>query len=170
MTHHRAPGDRTTQDLALNRIGFHQLSLPSCPVCTGEVAERSPEAWALYNTYESIITIAVAVISAFENGLNPIRYLKLEEMAALAKTVLPHQSDFMDERGPSGAFFLLDEIKQKLLDELRAVLEGKKTDREQLQHATEIIKQAAMVSDVSTEQRLGLDAQIPEAIKADASE
>lgn len=47
MTHHRAPGDRTTQDLALNRIGFHQPSLPSCPVCTGEVAERSPEAWAL---------------------------------------------------------------------------------------------------------------------------
>ena len=91
-------------------------------------------------------------------------------MVALAKTVLPHQSDFMDEHGPYGAYFLLDEIKQKLLDELRLVLEGKEADREQLQHAIEITKQARIVSDAGTKHDLGLDAQIPEAIKADATD
>lgn len=130
----------------------------------------SPVAWAFYNAYCSIATVAFAVLSALEHGLDPNRFVKTEEMVALAKTILPHQSDFMDKYGPYGAYFLLDEIKQKLLDELHSVLEGKEADREQLQHAIEITKQARIVSDAGTKHDLGLDAQIPEAIKADATD
>ena len=130
----------------------------------------SPKAWALYKSYESITSNAVAVFSAFEHGVDPMRFLKMDEMTALAKTVLPHQSDFMDEYGPTGAYFLLDEIKQQLLNELRSVLEGKRTDLEQMQQAIEITKQANLLANADREHELGLDAQIPNAIRAKGPE
>lgn len=165
-----APNDPKTREFfaALAKIGGppEKLSEPAM----ADEPFVSPDAWALYKTYVTITTNAFAVLSALEHGLSPNRFLKMEEMVALAKMVLPHQSDFMDKYGPSGAYFLLDEIKQKLLNELRSMLEGKKIDREQLQQAIEITKLASTVSDADTKYELGLDTQIPEAIRADAPE
>lgn len=65
---------------------------------------------------------------------------KSDELINLLLKVLPHQKEFIEKFGVEGSFYLLEEIEQKLLDEINDFLSGKGVSEERLKEATEIIK------------------------------
>lgn len=99
-----------------------------------------------------------------EKGVDPNKLLKLDDMAKLAEATLPHHAKLFDKYGFSFSFFLLDEIKQKLLTQLRYTLQGKEADQEQLYQSMEITRLATVV--LAASQESGVDVRIPEGMKS----
>ena len=59
-------------------------------------------------------------------------------MRDVMKAALPHQGKFIDENNPSSYHFLLEELKDRLLAELKNMLEGKDVDKAAISQAKEI--------------------------------
>ena len=61
-------------------------------------------------------------------------------IAKLIKIALPHQSLFVEKFGESGYFPLLEELEEKLLVEINAMLSGKESDKSTAELAAQILK------------------------------
>lgn len=95
--------------------------------------------WAYFSAYQSIVLHYVVLAKVFELGLGD-NMTKSDELINLLLKVLPHQKEFIEKFGVEGSFYLLEEIEQKLLDEINDFLSGKGVSEERLKEATEIIK------------------------------
>lgn len=100
--------------------------------------------WALFATYKSVAIHAVNTLAALSRGVDPIKFLRNEELSTQVKAVLPGFSTFMDDHGHSGAYFLLDDIKQSLLMALRTELQIDASDPAHLARLSFDIEQAAL--------------------------
>ena len=78
----------------------------------------SPLAWAYYSAYQAIVMSAYATARVLAEGL-----------------------EWIDSNDPSAYDYLLDEIKDLLLLELRKTLEGREADREAVEQAKRIAEQ-----------------------------
>ena len=63
-----------------------------------------------------------------------------EHTATLLKTILPHRSSFIDQRGFSGSVHLLEEIEKAILTELRSALAGEGEDQDAIKRSAAILK------------------------------
>jgi len=115
----------------------------------------SPMAWAVFSAYLAILMQAVVKFSALKFGVGKdyTNYVKLSE---LVKSVLPHQSDFIEEYGSDAYHYLLGELEERLLVELRSMLAGVEDDKKTVAQAAQIQKlaeevQNAMRADQSPE-------------------
>jgi hypothetical protein len=102
----------------------------------------SPLAWAYYSAYQAIVMSAYATARVLAEGLEDAgKLLRRDNAKGLLKTILPHQSEWIDSNDPSAYDYLLDEIKDLLLLELRKTLEGREADREAVEQAKRIAEQ-----------------------------
>tara|TARA_R110000851_G_scaffold100161_3_gene215684 strand:+ start:3555 stop:4361 length:807 start_codon:yes stop_codon:yes gene_type:complete len=102
----------------------------------------TPLAWAYYSAFSAIIMSAVAKMQILKIGLeDPGKYLNSEHSKKLLKTVLPSRSEYIDNNDSSVHHYLIDEIEQLLLLELKNIQDGKEADRDNAQRAAEITKE-----------------------------
>lgn len=82
-------------------------------------------AWAYFSAYQAILMFAVAQMQLLKYGLNNPKLLKPEHVVRLANAALPGYEEYLAKNGTDGAYYLLDELERKLLDELtRSLKEG----------------------------------------------
>ncbi|MDO9055986.1 MAG: hypothetical protein Q7U69_05515 [Sulfuricurvum sp.] len=107
----------------------------------------TPLAWAYYSAYSSIIMQAVTVMQVLKIGIDSAeKLLKLENTNSLLKTVLPHRTEYINQHGMSIHQYLLDEIEELLLMELKNIQDGHEDDKENAKRAAEINKEVEKVS------------------------
>jgi hypothetical protein len=63
----------------------------------------------------------------------------LEKIKEVLKAALPDKSQFIESRQPSAFHDLLDELEEKLLTELRNMLDGRELDEAALVQAKHIV-------------------------------
>ena len=81
-------------------------------------------------------------LEVLKSGVGPKDYADHEAITKLIKAALPHQAEFIDEYGPTGYHYLLDEIETKLLRELQEMLAGTEADQASIEKAAEVVKLA----------------------------
>jgi hypothetical protein len=101
----------------------------------------SPLAWAYYSAYQAIVIHAVLKLKAIQTGIEK-DFADIENITKLVKVALPHQTEYIDKYGPSVFHYLLDELESKLLAELSNLLGGEKNDKETVERAAEIVREA----------------------------
>jgi hypothetical protein len=90
---------------------------------------------------------AVAVMQVLKIGVdNAEKFLSFENTNNLLKTVLPYKAEYIDNYGMACHHYLLDEIEQLLLMELKNIQEGDEDDKENARRAAEINKEVEKVS------------------------
>ena len=104
----------------------------------------TPLAWAYFSAYKSIITQAAMRWHILKTGIGK-DFSDTKHMTNLVKAVLPHQTDYIDKHGPESFHFLLDEIEQMLLTELKNILKGLESDKESIERAAQILEESEKV-------------------------
>ena len=134
-------------------------NVPDPPVLTnpaaGEppISASSPLAWAYFSTYHTIVVSAYTFAQLLSIGVeDPDRLFATDYVRALVKAALPHHADYIDRTHPSAYFNLLDELQDRLLDELQKMIRGEEQDTTSLERAAAIMVQAAELS-----KRMALD-------------
>jgi hypothetical protein len=107
-------------------------------------------AWALFLAYSSIIVWAVIKLEIIKGGLDP-KFIKKDTTVDVVKSVLPDYSSYIDKYGDDACHFLLDEIENRLLTELKNMLEGAESDKASVDKAAEIVKHSKKLLEVSEE-------------------
>lgn len=101
----------------------------------------SPLAWAFYSAYQSIVMHAVIKLQMLQNGIDK-DFADTKAITKLVKVALPHQQEFIEKYGPSAFHYFLEELESKLLLEINNILQGKKSDKESIEKAALILKEA----------------------------
>ena len=102
----------------------------------------SPLAWAYYSAYQAIVLGAYMRAKVLEFGVdNPQKILNEEPVKNLIKAALPHYNEYIDEYGPSGYHYLLEELEKSLLTELQKMIRGE-------EQAAADVEQAARIMDM----------------------
>lgn len=107
----------------------------------------TPLAWAYYSAYSSVILQAFAVMQILKIGVDDAeKYFNFDTTNNLLKTVLPLRTEYIEKHGMSAHHYLLDEIEQLLLTELKNIQNGHVDDKENAKRAAEINKEVEKVS------------------------
>lgn len=127
-------------------------------------------AWAYFHAYRSILYMNLARYTALKNAISaqdsdPEKYFSIENLREILKAALPHQSKFIDENDPGAYYYLLEEIEDCLLAELRKILDGEEADKSSTEKARRIMD-AVSDSNRRADQELSRQAA-PEGIKKD---
>jgi hypothetical protein len=102
----------------------------------------SPLAWAYYSAYSAIVLSAYTTARVLAEGVEDAGKLLIRDSAKeLLKTILPHQSDWIESNDPCAYDYLLDEIKDLLLSELKRILEGHEADKGEIEQSKRIAEQ-----------------------------
>ena len=104
----------------------------------------SPMAWAYYSAYTSIIVYAKMQIEALKRGVDS-KYFDEEPSKKLVKTALPHYNDLIDKYGTAAYHLFLDELENKILDEIGITLKGDEWSKESIKQAADIVEQSEKV-------------------------
>lgn len=105
-------------------------------------------AWAYYSAYSSIIWHYVLQAKLFESGLSD-NLLDIEKMTKMVSVALPHQEEFIKKFGVGAFGHLLDELQDKILNELDSMLSGKTLDSSGLEKAAKIQELAQELSEAN---------------------
>lgn len=111
----------------------------------------TPVAWAYFAAYQAILLHAVAFIKLLQLGVDGHQFMASENLIKLIKTALPHYSTYIDEHGPSAAYYLLDELENSLLEELKRMLDGVAADMTEIARAKQILVEASRVNSETSE-------------------
>jgi hypothetical protein len=115
----------------------------------------SPLAWAYYSAYQSILMGAYLEARMLAEGVEDAgKLLKRDHAKELLKAALPHQREFIETNDPSAYNFLLDELKDCLLAELKRMLDGKEADRDAIDHAKQIASAVKRIETDRAEQNI----------------
>ncbi|HEH9427109.1 TPA: hypothetical protein SIA32_002332 [Aeromonas sobria] len=107
----------------------------------------TPLAWAYYSAFSAIIASAVMKMQLLKVGMeNSNVILKSDYPKNLIKTVLPLRAKYIDENGDAVHHYLLDEIEQLLLSELKNIQDGNEVDKDNAQRAAEINKEVERIT------------------------
>ncbi|RJG36913.1 hypothetical protein [Motilimonas pumila] len=102
----------------------------------------TPIAWAYYSAYSSVIMSAYTRMQILKIGVDDAeKFLNSDHTDKLLKTVLPLNADYIDQHGYAGHHYLLDQIENLLLAELKNIQDGHGTDKENTKRAAEITKE-----------------------------
>ncbi len=101
-------------------------------------------AWAYYSAYSSILFGNLMVFKLLESGVSPNKMLKKDRSKDVLKAALPHQSTWIDDTPPEMYHFLLEELEDRLLSELRNILDGVQADQAAAQKAKDILKAVSL--------------------------
>lgn len=121
----------------------------------------SPLAWAYFYAYQTIVLSAYMRAKMLEIGLEkPSKLFNEEGVKNLLKAALSRQSEYIDQWGASGYYYLLEELEKNLFAELQKMLRGEDEDQAS-------IKQAARIMDLAHKAAANLQQQSPEVVQAE---
>lgn len=114
----------------------------------------SPIAWAYFSAYQAIVMGAYMRAKALEIGIEePGEFFNTEHVRGLLKATLPHRGEFIEKQDSAAYHHLLEELKEKLLAELKRMLEGADIDQASIARSAEIMEKVKEVVAENTEQR-----------------
>lgn len=99
----------------------------------------SPLAWAYYSASNSISNHAVVTMIAWKNGVDTNKFLNNEKLVETVSRALPHQKKLIEDHGVGATYFLIEELEEKLLLELRRFVSEGETDQELIEQANQIV-------------------------------
>lgn len=102
-----------------------------------------PLSWAYFSAYQAIVMQGVLVLKMLSEGIYNEKFIKTEVTKKLVLAALPHQEEFINERGVHAVYYLLDELQDRLLLSFQLVLNSEVYDKETLERSAEIIKLSA---------------------------
>ncbi|MGH6807662.1 MAG: hypothetical protein ACREEJ_12600 [Ensifer adhaerens] len=108
-----------------------------------------PLLWALYSAYSQVITLPLAQLAAMRAGTGPELLADPKPMIDLVKTALPHQAVVLDEHGAVALPYLIDELEEAILKEIRQCLSNPDGDQSSVEQAAAILKAADTLADTS---------------------
>jgi hypothetical protein len=107
--------------------------------------------WAYFYAYITLLTFNFMRFKTLNLGLEePQKYVNTEHIKNILKAALPHQTQFIDEQDPEAYYYLIEEIENRLLSELRKILDGKEADQSSIQRANEISSAIQKANDAQT--------------------
>ncbi len=156
-----APSDPKIREMfsMLNKslkIGPEEMNPDNTDTCRLYVSEGT---WATFSAYKQVIFFAMMKMKMLEIGFDGTKMIKADEVAAMVKAVLPHQSEFIDKYGMSSLDFLVEEMEAKLFKQLKNELHGSSAGKDSADRADAILKHAQGTLLEGAAQRVGaLDA------------
>ena len=133
------------------RLAFQTMGIP----VSGKFPENpannerpfvSPIAWALFSAYKAVLSFSYLQLKILELGIEDAgKFFNTENVKTLLKAALPHQTENIDKYDSTAYHFLLDELEEKLLGELRKMLEGVETDEAIIAQSAKIMKEVDKV-------------------------
>jgi hypothetical protein len=107
--------------------------------------------WAYFYAYITLLTFNFLRFKTLNLGLEePQKYVDTEHIKNILKAALPHQTQFIDEQDAGAYYYLLEEIENRLLAELRKILEGKEADQSSIQQVRDIMRATKEANDAQT--------------------
>jgi hypothetical protein len=125
----------------------------------------SPLVWALFSAFQAIIMQAVMKIEIIRSGAanEPNKLINREGIAEMVKAALPHRTEYIDKVGDRSYSNLLEEIEEKLLDELRNMMEGVEGDKASIEQAGRILKWSTEAQTIM--KKADAEAKVPDELK-----
>ena len=102
----------------------------------------TPLAWATYSALAGIATHCVLKLEILKGGISPEGLINDDAANQVIKAALPHSADFVDKYGSKGYHFVLDQLENKLLQDVQAMLAGVEGDKAAVEQAAEIVRLA----------------------------
>jgi len=100
----------------------------------------SPMTWALFSAYRQVLSLPLLQVMAMKAGIWQKIFADTKPIVDMAKTALPHYSDYLDQYGIGGLSLLIDDLEEKLLAEIVASLESTASDDKTVAQAAAIVK------------------------------
>jgi hypothetical protein len=113
----------------------------------------SPMAWALFSAYQAIALSSVIKLEIIKSGIGGKNLLAEDAIAKLVKAALPHYTAYVDEFGDAGYHYLLEELEERLLEEIRRMLAGVEVDKASVEQAAEILRLSNNIIDSAKQGR-----------------
>lgn len=122
----------------------------------------SPEVWALFAAYVSILFLSVGKLKMLKSGLGKPDLLKDEHTNKLIKAAAPELSEYIDQYGSAGHYYVLDLLEMKLVLSSQSMMLPDNKAKENLLKAHELFRfaDAAKISQT-------VAISVPEKLKAD---
>lgn len=98
----------------------------------------SDTVWAYYSIYSSIHMFAFATFKILETGMQPKNLLKSDHISEMAKAAFPEYKDGFDKLGHIFSFYIVDDIRKRLLQEIKKLLIAKDIDEASVEQAGRI--------------------------------
>ena len=112
-------------------------------------------AWAMFAAYQSIVHSAFLRAKLVETGMRDIdKALDSDRIKRLVLAALPHQSAFIETHDIGAYYYLLEDVENALLLELRKMLEYRDVDEtggEQAARILAIVREADPASSISVD-------------------
>ncbi|MGK7058056.1 hypothetical protein AB4853_16465 [Bradyrhizobium sp. 1050_B9_N1_2] len=103
-------------------------------------------AWAYFSAYSTILFGNLALYKVLQIGMEePERVLTREGVKKILKATLPHQSEWIDSTEPERYHYLLEELEEKLIGELRKILDGEEADQAATERGKSILRTVNMI-------------------------
>jgi hypothetical protein len=97
-------------------------------------------AWAYFSAYSTILYGNFLVYQILKAGVEDFeKYVKRDGSKGILKAALPHQTKWIDENQPETYHYLLDELENNLLLELKKILDGVEVDATEIAKAQKIL-------------------------------
>jgi len=90
---------------------------------------------------------SVMRLQVLKGGLGKDDFADHDAIKKLIKAALPHYSDYIDQHGASVYYYyVLEALDTRLLEEIRAMLNGSDTNAEHIAQAAEILRHSSLVA------------------------
>jgi len=117
--------------------------------------------WALFSAYRQILNLPLAQMSVMRTGVSKRVLADSKEILNMAKSALPHQSEFIDKFGTGGLYYLIEELEERLLSEIMTSLESTASDNKSITQAAAILAAVDKVT-ASSEDKI----EIPDRVRS----
>lgn len=100
----------------------------------------SPMVWAYFSAYQAIAMQAVAKWQALRRGVNAPDIFDRDSVRKLVTAALPHRQEYIENVGDAAYYYLLEELEELLLTELRSNIDNEELDRRNVDRAAKIVE------------------------------
>jgi hypothetical protein len=105
--------------------------------------------WAYFSAFTTLLIFNLVRFKVLKSVVeNPQSFMNTENVKNILKAALPHRAQFIDDEQDTGAYYyLLEEIEDRLLSELRKILDGKEADQSSIQQVKDIMSATKKAND-----------------------
>ena len=100
----------------------------------------SPMSCAYFSAYQAIAMQAVAKWQVLRLGVGVSDIVDTELVKKLVTAALPHREGYIDKVGDAAYHYLLEELENLLLSEIRASIDSEDLDRGNVERAAQIVE------------------------------
>ncbi|MFK0272709.1 hypothetical protein ACIQUG_03490 [Ensifer sp. NPDC090286] len=118
------------------------------PLADSERLFVPPRAWMAYEALRTIGSRAVALAGILRAGMGTDVLKKSDESNALIKSVLPHQSGYLENHPDAGPYYLKKELEEVIFVELTTAFSSSENYRKAVEDASSILKHVSEKSAV----------------------